>query len=429
MKIRKTILLAAIALCLCSGCSKKETEPEIERQKDKTTISLSWWGSEARQEYTMEAIKNFEERNPTIRVQLKYGSWNGFPDRMDAEIAAHTEADIMQINYSWLYKYSPNGDRFYDLRKLSSFVNLSNYDETVLELGTVNGVLNAVPIALNTPIFYWNRTLYGQYGLKPPTEWEDLFEAAEVMSKDGIYPLGAAPRFIWFMCAAYVEQQTGRRILGEGAKLTFTEEDLQAMVDFYGRLVEEKVIPPAGFFDRLMLSDGECAGALAWISDADSFCNEAMENGYAIEVGDYLTSPQAKRLGWYVKPASLYAVSKDTQHSKEVGLLLNYLLNSENMSKLQKLEKGVPISNAARNTLQKNDLLQGLQYDGYTKMNESMDKLDLINMYFEDDALVNAFTEAADTARQQPTSAKNVTKELYAQLQELLQTLEADAGT
>ena len=53
MKIRiLSVMLAAsvMALTACSG------DTVIRDQKEQTTITLSWWGNDARNEYTLEAV-------------------------------------------------------------------------------------------------------------------------------------------------------------------------------------------------------------------------------------------------------------------------------------------------------------------------------------------------------------------------------------
>lgn len=85
------------------------------------------------------------------------------------------------------------------------------------------------------------------------------------------------------------------------------------------------------------------------------------ENGYDVKVGEYICEPGAKSLGWFVKPATMYAISNNTEHPEEAAKLLNYLLNSEEMTLKQGTEKGVPISSSALAVLDECDMLTGFE--------------------------------------------------------------------
>lgn len=100
----------------------------------------------------------------------------------------------MQLNYSWLYEYSPDGEDFYDLNELSEYINLSAFDDDSLSYGTINGKLNALPTGTNCITFYYNKTMYDSYGLSLPENWSDFINAAEVMKSDEVYPVEMTKR-------------------------------------------------------------------------------------------------------------------------------------------------------------------------------------------------------------------------------------------
>lgn len=414
---RKIGIVILFCILLCTGCRDGSTE--IDKQEQPVELVFSWWGNDSRHEYTIKAVKEFEEKHPKIRVTLKYGSWNGYEDRFRMEMMSNTEADVMMINYPWLREYSPDGSRFYDIYLGRGDINLISFSEEAEKMGTINGKLNALPISLNTSVFYWNKTMLDRYGVSVPSAWDDLFDAAETMSGDDVYLLCAEPQFVWFMCVAYAEQESGREILGANGELQFTQEDIQTMLEFYHRLTEEKVLLPVDEFDKNDLLEQRCAGVVAWISSGDSCCGDAIENGYEMVVGDQLQMPGAKRNGWYYKPSAYYVVSANSAHPKEAVILMNFLLNSREMTLGQKLEKGVPVSSAARKLLDENDLLTGLPYDAFQKLDEALsnNEIEMESPYFEMQSLMKRFTalaqEAADSGR-----IKQQAEEFYQFMQE-----------
>ena len=385
--------LTAAALLLATGCGSDKV---MRAHKEQVEITLSWWGNDVRHEYTIKAIDEFQQLHPDIKVNSSYSEWSGYEARNRVRMISGSESDVMQINVGWLTAYSPDGKGYYDIESLSEYVDLSSFAPEVLNYGRVNGILNGIPIAMNAETVYINKSVYEKYGLTVPQTWDDLNNAAKVMSPDGVYPLSGAEKSIWLYCIAYAEQVTGKSILNDDGGLNFNADDLEVMLKFYTDLVEKKIIPQVEFYERLNINTGMYAGTIAWVSDANNYCGTAIKNGYEIVAAPYTAfSADKSGEGWYAKPATLYAVSKNTEHPREAGMLLDFLLNSKEMALLQGVEKGIPLSETAKNTLDEAELLVGIQYDASVVMDENnlIDKMDPI---LEDTDIIDKFTEVSN---------------------------------
>ncbi|MGN1036844.1 MAG: ABC transporter substrate-binding protein [Ruminococcus sp.] len=417
MKSKFFIIPLLCLSVLCSGCGDNTV---ITAQPQQTEISLSWWGNDTRNEYTIEAVKLFEKLHPEIKVICKYSEWSGYQARSNVQMVSNTEADVMQINYAWIQQYSPDGYGYYDISTLSDYIDLSNFSEEELSFGMQNGRLNAVPIALNTQSLYINKTVYEQYGLDIPKTWEDIFNASRVM-KGEVYPLAMTAKSAWFYITAYAEQRVGKQFMTMDGRLNFSAQDIQIMLEFYCRLINEKVMPQVEYFDRLLIDTGKYAGSVAWLSDASNYCNNAVENGYEFVIADYPVNETAETGdGWYAKPATMYAISKNTDYPEESALLLDFLLNSPEMAELQGVEKGIPISRKARSYLEENNMLTGMQYNAFLKMNEYSDRLAVVSPYFENTDLIDAFKEACNAVLYNKSDSKEKSVELYNTFNDIL---------
>lgn len=415
MKLK--FLIPAAAVVLLSGCND---EPVVYSKTEQIEISLSWWGNDVRNEYTIEAVNRFEELHPEIKVNCSYSEWSGYQSRYSTQMVSNTEADVMQINYAWIQEYSPNGDGYYNINKLSSIVDLTNFTGDELDYGIQDGKLNAVPIALNTQTMYINKTIYDNYSIPVPETWDDLFNAAEIMNGKA-YPLSMTSKSSWFFIIAYAEQVTGKQFMTIDGKLNFNSDDIQIMLEFYKKLVEEKVIPQVEYFERLEIESGNYAGTVAWLSDASNYCDGAVENGYEIITADYPHTPDTTSgTGWYAKPATMYAVSKNTSYPEESALLLDFLLNSPEMSELQGTEKGIPLSTSFQNYLKENNMLEGMQYKAFTKMNEYSDTIAVISPYFENTDLIDEFRDGCNAVLYDKMNSADKAQELYNRFSEIL---------
>ena len=377
-----------------TACGIKEDNADV--SSNNFSISFSWWGNDIRHQYTMEAVEEFQKKNSDISVKSIYGSWNGYDKRMHIYMKSHMEPDVMQINYAWLQEYSADGTGFYDLQELGEYIDFSNFEEEELEYGMMNGKLNGIPIAFNTQTLFYNKSLYDSYNLELPKTWDDLFKVAKVMKKDDIYVLGMEKKSLFFLLLAYLEQTTDATVLDEDGNLVLGVEDVQVMLEFYKRLIDEKVLMPVGNFEKNAFTSQKIAGAQAWISDASNYCTPLAETGAEVVVGDYLRESGAKRLGWYVKPATLYAISKNTSQPKEAAMLLDFLLNSREMAVLQTTEKGIPISDAAYQVLEEEGLMNGYEKTANDNMQECQDEMKLMMPVLENEDVLDAFKEEAD---------------------------------
>lgn len=410
MKVFSKILAVTGSIALLSTSSCIKSEPVITQQSKQTQINFSWWGTDARNKYTIKAIELFEEKYPDIKVNCSYSEWSGYEERSKIQMRSNTEADVMQINFSWLSQYSEDGEGYYDINLLNNF-NLSNFSEDVLEYGIKKDHLNAVPIAMNAETVYINQDIYDRYGLDTPKTWDDFFNAAEVMKQDGIYPISGASKSIWLYLIAHTEQVSGKKII-ENNKLNFNSEDFQNMIEFYKELVDKSVIPQLEHYDSKEIAKETYAGSIAWVSDATNYFSKMIQDGKNVIAADY-TTIDGKNVGegWYAKPATMYAISKNTQHVKEAGLLLEFLMNSEEMAELQGVEKGIPLSSKAKKTLEKTYQLYGIQYEASQKMDEC--QLAELHPIIENNSLIESFFSACNDVIYEKSSPEDASDTFY----------------
>ena len=128
-------------------------------------LSISWWGGDARQAAYEAACKAFTEKYPNITVECTYGPWNGWEEAQSTALAAGTAADVMQVNWNWLFQYSGKGQSFVNLNDYSDVLDLTQFPSSALDACTVANSLQAVPVAMAGRIYYWNMATFKKAGL------------------------------------------------------------------------------------------------------------------------------------------------------------------------------------------------------------------------------------------------------------------------
>ena len=416
LKLITSLMLGIFAV---SSCSSGLSSVRISSQEQSSVISMSWWGNDPRHEYTLEGLSLFQSKNPDIIVDHSYGVWNGYERRYLMQMASHNNCDVMQINYSWLAEYSEDGTGYYDMSLLSDQIDLTAFTQEDLATGTRNGHLNALPIAYNTVCIFYNADMFAEYGLEIPQTWDDLFTAADVMSGDDIYVLGMVNKHLFLLLNAWFEQTTGRTLFDDSGKYIGTIEDVTMILDFYKELTDRKVIEPLYNFNVSDLEDRTVAGTACWASDSIRYCQPAIDEGMDIAIGNYLRISAGDQSEWYIKPATMYAISADCRDPEACGRLVNFLLNDPDYALLQGTEKGVPVSSSARQALYDNGLLAGIEYQAGEFITDNIAHMNLINPMLENADFQDIFKSVSDRYIYDEATLEEAASDLQRELRSL----------
>lgn len=338
---------------------------------DKVELRFSWWGGDSRHNATLDALKAFEAKYPNITVKAEYGAWSGWQENIATQLAGKQEADVLQINWNWISQFSANGDKFYDLNKLDT-VSKANYPADLLELMSVNGSLQGLPVGTTGRVFYWNETTFAEAGLAVPTTFAEIIAAGEVFKTklgDDHYPLALGEWDRMLMMVYYLQQVYGLEWATDG-KVNYTTEQVQEGLDFITMLEDKHVIPTlstlsgdgATSLDKNpKWMDGNYAGIYEWDSSASKF-QSALSEGQNFVIGQFPTDLGTNKSG-FTKISLGLAISANTKHPEEAALLLEFLTTDPEGVKILGLERGTVSNSAAEATLVEAGLLTGLTYD------------------------------------------------------------------
>ena len=416
------VILAAVIVCLAvllvHAARTDSARPVDARAAEQTDITYSWWGNDERHHYTAKGIKDFTEKNPDISVSPSYAVWDGYESRYASMMRSHDECDVMQINYAWLAKYSSDGTGYYDLRTLSGQIDLSQFTDRDLAFGTRNGTLNALPIAYNMPVFYYNESILDQYGLSVPRTWDDLFACARVLRDHGVSMLSMNDKQLWMTMLAWYEQTTGTAVFDENGACQIGEADFETMLSMCTRMAAEGVIDLDADSPAQQFANGKTAGVVIWASDASRYCQPVADAGQTVVLGENPGVDGPSATGWYMKPATMLAISKNTAHPEEAARLVNYLLNDADYALMQGTEKGVPASSSAYQALADNGKLSGFEEEATQQMHRNMDSLKAMVPAMEDSQTVNAFKDCLRKYQYGRADLSQSAQELYAAVQE-----------
>lgn len=393
MKKRILSVLTVIAVALSFASCSFHERMHVYRYDKNTHIKFSWWSNDLRSGYTMEALKVFEDKSSVV-VDPIYSEHSGYKIRVEAAVNAGDLPDVVQLDYNSLYEYNAaNSELFYDMKKLSSVIKLSNFSEQQLSMGTVDDRLLGIPTSLNSINFFYNTQTLEDNDIKQPRTWGELMDIGRKLRPKGIYAMEMTESAMWLCCAAYAEQVTGKPMFDSSDRMQYTEQEFKIMLEFGKRLLDSGAAPRPDRFRHTDFFSGETAGLVCWISDAKSyFSGNSGVNAQSVNIslGDLITVSKGRSLGWYKKPMALYCMSRDTKEPKKVAKFVDHLLNSEEMAKLQGTEKGIPLSKSALEVLESRDMLSDLQAVADRKMNSDT-SIKVMSWHLENESFFKLF--------------------------------------
>ncbi|MDT0446224.1 sugar ABC transporter substrate-binding protein [Streptomyces sp. DSM 41886] len=356
--------IAAVTVCValasCGVGADPVQNPEL--SEDEVTITLNWWGADARTQSTLDVIELFEEEYPNINVEAQYSDWTGYWDRLATTTAAGDMPDVTQFDELYLASYAERG-ALLDLSSVSNILDPSAVDANVLDSGRVDGTLYAVPTGATTNGVLINTTLFEQYGVEVPDTtswtWEDFEEAATELSEasdgevHGISPFGQDS----FSLNVWARQHGGELFDAEG-DLVLDPEILAAYWQRALDWIDSGAAPSVGEISETMnlpldqssLVTGQAA--MGFIPAGQFLAYQSAGPDFDYDLANWPTDSDTAEGFQYLKPTMYWSAASTTEHPAEAALLIHFLANDTRVAESFGLDRGEPGNPAFREAVE-----------------------------------------------------------------------------
>lgn len=183
-----TAALAGIAmLTSVAGCGRTEnaesgTGDVTTIEAGKATGDLTIWAMGNEGDLLGEFVKDFEQENPDVNVQVTAIPWSSAHDKLQTAIAAGNGPDIAQMGNTWMADFANA------FAEVPSNFDTSGFFEGPTENYQVNGKQLGVPWYVDTRVLYYRTDIAQQAGWsKAPETWDELRQMAQDMQQvDGV---------------------------------------------------------------------------------------------------------------------------------------------------------------------------------------------------------------------------------------------------
>ncbi|MFC4075672.1 ABC transporter substrate-binding protein [Salinithrix halophila] len=181
-------------------------------------------------------IKAFEEKNPDIQVSIQ-AITDDYLKEMQTLIGAKQEPDVFYLDSM----PAPDLINLGVLEPLDKYIQASDLDtsefeEALIEAYTKDSSIYGLPKDYNTLALFYNKKMFKEEGLEPPTTWDELRDAAKKLTKGGRKGLAINPELARYQPFVY---QNGGAVLDEDGKATLDRKENVEALDFFTSLFLE----------------------------------------------------------------------------------------------------------------------------------------------------------------------------------------------
>ena len=165
-KIWKLGVASLLALSLV-GCSGGSDGP--------ATVTIWHTYTEGQLEYIEKAVEDFNASQDQYTVVAESQPYDGFTDKVYQAVMAGNGPDMIIHYASEAAKYVAD-DKVVDLEKVLSADTIALMGDNTKEEATSfeDGKLHILPIVSSGPVFFYNKAIYDELGLKAPATWAEL---------------------------------------------------------------------------------------------------------------------------------------------------------------------------------------------------------------------------------------------------------------
>ncbi|WP_119698289.1 extracellular solute-binding protein [Microbacterium halotolerans] len=198
-----TALAAALSLAACGGAQPGSGS---------SSGDLSAWTLTGSQQAVFESsFAEWNEAHPDTPLTSEFFANDAYKEKIRTAVGSGNAPTLI---YNWtggtLADYVDNGD----VVDLSGQVDelSERVIPSILQAGQVDGAQYAVPNNSTQPvILYFNKKIFDEVGVEPPTTWEETLDVVGAFQDEGITPFAVAGQSQWpyLMWVAYLTDRIG----------------------------------------------------------------------------------------------------------------------------------------------------------------------------------------------------------------------------
>lgn len=295
-----------------------------------------------------EIINDFSEKTG-IDAEIQVVTWDDYWTLLSAGAQGGSMPDVFWMHSNEAERYMSN-EMLLDLTDRiaeSDSIDMSKYPEDITELYTYDGKNYAIPKDVDTIALWYNKTLFDEAGIPYPTAdwtWDDLYEAAKALTKDGTYGFACSATNNQSGYYNLIYDKGGYVINDDKTASGYDDPNTIAAMQYFEKMIQEGIMPSQQVLSESAEDVLLGSGTLAMTTQGSWMLSSFKDNEYISQNCDCVELPKDATTG---KRVSIYnglgwAASADTDNPDEAWQLIEYLGSEE--AQLKQAELGVTMS-------------------------------------------------------------------------------------
>lgn len=195
LKLVSAISILLLSFFIFSACSSsnESTSSEVENGEEK--IKIVWWDPQSL-EPMVEGIENiiadYEKENPNVEIERVFVPFADIKDKLLLGAASGELPDIILIDGPDHQAFADAGVIADITEEINEWGEIDQYYEEILEATIYEGKNYGVPFDTNNLALYYNADMLDSKDVEPPTNWDELKDAAKKLTDEKVYGFSIA---------------------------------------------------------------------------------------------------------------------------------------------------------------------------------------------------------------------------------------------
>lgn len=250
MKFKKLITAAAslaLGAFMLSGCddSKTAATSAVPTQNNgELAGNITVWHSFTqgpRLEVIQAAANDFMQQHPQVKIKIETFSWNDFYTKWTTGLASGNVPDMSTALPNQVVEMI-NVGALQPVNDLIDKIGRDKFSSAAINEGTLEQQNYSIPLYSHAQVMWIRKDLMEKNNLQVPKTWDELYQVAKTLTKDGVYglsvPMGTndfvATRFLNF----YVKSGGGSLLTPE-LKVDLTSPLVQDGIKYWVKMYQE----------------------------------------------------------------------------------------------------------------------------------------------------------------------------------------------
>ncbi len=299
-----------------------------------------------------EAIKEFEAQNPDIKIEPDFIQNNNYMAGIKIRLLGGEKLDVFDT-------WSPSlFEEFRALRKdlyldLTGSGFLNEFFPSSLQPVTIGGKVYGAPEVMHSDGLLYNKTLFGQLGLRVPQTWDEFIQVCEALKQAGYIPIAmdsewSTAQFFWGSMMSNNGADEGWTRKLESGQILISDDAFVDAVKKQKEIIVRGYVPPdwSGMKheqSKDLVGQGKAAMIITGTWDIPSIT--ARNPHYDI---DFMLVPGSDKTVPNINVGTYRVINAKTEHPEEAKRFVAFMSSRANQEKLAAGALAVPSVVSAR---------------------------------------------------------------------------------